>query len=259
MPASSFVHNSPAHKSHLFKDRHAEVRKRVEAHLETNPNGRIAVDSFSHFLGHPEGTKLVGKERTRIRLALNDMATKIAKKKGLIRKLPIGGPVTNLIRNEMFKELLAEIRKSPNIEPDANYYYKKYFQKLCPQEKYAYFSQTISEMKLVAKKRLKKEEPRIVFWDAAGKPKKRINSFYVRAGADKKIEELIKRSPNAQINVDEFTPLLGYPAGKKLVGYERNKVRITLATMARRIAKELGIKRNPPSGGARQKRTKSVI
>jgi len=240
----------------LFVGKRTEVHNKVEEHLRSNPNSRIPVDSFAHFLGYPEGTKLTGQERVKVRLALNDIATKLARKRGIVRRAPVGGPVTNPVRNEMFIELLHQIKANPLVEPNPDYFHKKYAERLFPGEKYCVFSETLSQLKLLIKRRLLKENPKIVFWDSNGKPKKRVNSIYVRAGADKKIEEMLRRNPNEQINVNEFMPLLGYPPGTKLREDDRNRIRVALADMARRIAKEMGIKRNPPSGGVRPKHKK---
>lgn len=219
-----------------------------------HPNERVPVDNFAVLLGHPPGTKLVGKERVAVRLALGSIARKIANRKGISRKLPRGGPVFKATRHEMFLEVLAQIRKNPLVEPDITHFHGKYAEKIFPGEKYRLFSTLFSELKLVAKRRILRENPKMVFWDSNGKTKKRRNSFYVRAGADKKIEALLSKNPHASLNVDEFAQMLGHPKGATLEGTERIRVQIALNDMARRIAREKGLKRKVPKGGTRPRK-----
>ncbi|MCX6803012.1 MAG: hypothetical protein NTY48_00380 [Candidatus Diapherotrites archaeon] len=157
-------------------------------------------------------------------------------------------------RREMLDELIQDIGKNPSEDPNPNYYYKKYGERILPGEKYSKFGGILSALEILAKRRLLQQNPNLVFWDSNKRAHKTSNSFYARAGVDKKLEEMLRINPNAQINVDEFSEMLGYEKGKKLTRYERMTIRSNLHYRIKIMTKRLGIIRNPPRGCERLKK-----
>lgn len=160
------------------------------------------------------------------------------------------------IKQAMFRELLEQIMQNPMQEPDPIYFYNKYGKKMYSGEKYSVFSKMFSLIKHSAKNKILQENPQTLFWDSKQKRGRKYHSFYERAGVDKKLEEMLRTNPDAQINVDEFVELLGYPKGTKLKGDERVKIKTVLGVRIRKLAKELGLKRNAPRGNKKSRNRK---